>query len=147
MAHQKALADTKNFATAHNLTVESRCAPLPPTLTHWAGAIATPAGVWRVTFRVPEGKPEQTLLYVSDDRNQFVTEAKQLRDVQTYLWFARFPVWKVQERMGQTIAEVPVRFFQGDEGQATSDTRASRSRVRPNPASFTFQVVLTHQDA
>ena len=148
MAHRKALADTKDFAAAHNLDVESLAAlPLPPTLTHWAGAIATPEGVWRVTFRVPDGKPEQTMFYPSANQSHFITEAKQLRDVQTYLWFARFPIWKVQERTGQTVAEVTdVRFFQGDEGQAPSDSRASRSRVRPNPASFTFQVVFDASD-
>lgn len=144
MAHRKALADTEDFAAANNLDVESLAAlPLPPALTHWAGAIATPEGVWRVTFRFPDGKPEQTMFYASANQSQFITKAKQLRDVQTYLWFARFPIWTVRERMGKTVAEVTdVRFFQGDEGQAPTDTRASRSRVRPNPASFTFQVVF-----
>jgi membrane-bound metal-dependent hydrolase YbcI (DUF457 family) len=141
MAHRRALADTETFAAAHNLHVNSLAAlALPPTLTHWAGAIATPEGVWRITFHVPGGKPEQSLLYSSDDQNQFVTKAKQLRDVQVYLWFARFPIWKVQERMGQTVAEVTdVRFFRDDNG---SDPQQLKSRLRPNPASFTFQVVF-----
>jgi membrane-bound metal-dependent hydrolase YbcI (DUF457 family) len=141
MAHRRALADTTDFAASRHLHVESLAAlPLPPTLTHWAGVIATPEGVWRVTFHIPAGKPEQTLFYVSADQNQFITEAKQLRDVQVYLWFTRFPIWNVQERMGQTVAEVTdVRFFRDDNG---TDAQQPKSKLRPNPASFTFQVVF-----
>jgi hypothetical protein len=141
MAHRKALADTKDFAVAHKLDVASLAAlPLPPTLTHWAGVIATPEGVWRVTFHVPDGNAEQSLLYASANQNQFVAEAKQLRDVQVYLWFARFPIWNVQERMGQTVVEVTdVRFFRDDNG---ADLQQPKSSLRSNPASFTFQVVF-----
>ena len=93
--HQKALADVDAFATAHHLSRENRAAlPLPPTLTHWSGLVSAPEGVWRTTFHEPGGVVERTQLYSSAESDPFVAEAKKLRDVQVYLWFARFPIWR-----------------------------------------------------
>ncbi len=146
-AHREALADVEHFAASQHLQVESLAAlPLPPTLTHWAGVISTPEGVWRTTFNVPGGDVERAHLYSDARSDRFVREAKKLRDVQVYLWFARFPIWQVVQREGQTVAEVTdVRFFR--EGQdAEASTQAPPSRrffgVRRNTAGFTFEVVF-----
>ena len=99
--HQKALADLENFAAAHHLQVESLAAlPLPPTLTHWAGVISTPEGVWRTTFRDPGGKIESTQLYTEARSDRYIAGSTKLRDVQVYLWFARFPDVAVAQGMG-----------------------------------------------
>ena len=142
-AHRKALADTEDFAASRHLRVENLAAlPLPPTLTHWTGVITTPEGVWRTTFHVPGGSLERTQLYAEAGSDRFVAEAEQLRDVQVYLWFARFPIWKVTQREGRTVADVTdVRFFRGEDSndpQRPGDPAGTRA----NAPGFTFEVVF-----
>ena len=145
-AHRKALAYTENFAAAHHLRVETLAAlPLPPTLTHWTGVITTPEGVWRTTFHVPGGTLEGTQLYADAGSDRYVAEAEQLRDVQIYLWFARFPIWRVTQSEGRTVAEVTdVRFFRGGGSDGSDDPNQLRrdSGIRANAAGFTFEVVF-----
>jgi len=142
-AHRKALAYTENFAASHHLRVENLAAlPLPPTLTHWTGVITTPEGVWRTIFHVPGGTLERTQLYAEVGSDRFVAEAEQLRDVQVYLWFARFPIWKVTRGEGRTVADVTdVRFFRGEDSndpQRPGDPAGTRA----NAPGFTFEVVF-----
>jgi membrane-bound metal-dependent hydrolase YbcI (DUF457 family) len=145
-AHRKALAYASDFAVSHQLKVENLAAlPLPPTLTHWAGVITTPEGVWRTTFQVPGGNVERAQLYGETDPNRFVAEAKNLRDVQIYLWFARFPVWQVEQIRGRTVAEVTdVRFFRenAQEIKNNSSPEPQGSKARFLARGFTFQVVF-----
>jgi membrane-bound metal-dependent hydrolase YbcI (DUF457 family) len=145
-AHRKALAYTEDFAASRHLRVENLAAlPLPPTLTHWTGVITTPDGVWRATFHVPGGTIERTQLYADAGSDRYVAEAEQLRDVQIYLWFARFPIWQVTRSEGQTVAEVTdVRFFRGENSEASDDPRRPQRvpGIRNNAAGFTFQVVF-----
>jgi membrane-bound metal-dependent hydrolase YbcI (DUF457 family) len=145
-AHARALALTAQFAESQHLQVQSLGAlPLPPTLTHWAGVVTSPEGVWRTTFHIPGGKPESTELYSAAGSNRYVTEAKTLRDVQVYLWFARFPVWQVKRVQENTVAEVTdVRFFRQNV-QNWNDTPPPANReaaTRVNSPGFTFQIVF-----
>ena len=141
-AHRKALAYAEDFASSHHLRVEKIAAlPLPPTLTHWTGVIDTPEGVWRTTFHVPGGALERAQLYADAGPDRYVAEAEQLRDVQVYLWFARFPIWDVTQHEGQTVVDVTdVRFFRG-EGSDPQQPRRVRG-VRANAAGFTFEIVF-----
>jgi membrane-bound metal-dependent hydrolase YbcI (DUF457 family) len=141
VAHRRALAYTREFASAHNLQVANLAAlPLPPTLTHWTGVIHTPEGVWRTTFHVPGGALERAQLYADAGSDPYVAEAEQLRDVQVYLWFARFPIWRVTRSEGRTVAEVTdVRFFRGENNNPRQPGRAAGMR---NAAGFTFEVVF-----
>ena len=146
LAHRKALAYTEEFAASRHLRVENLAAlPLPPTLTHWTGVITTPEGVWRTTFHVPGGAPERTELYADAGSDRYVAEAEQLRDVQVYLWFARFPIWQVTQHEGRTVAEVTdVRFFRGDVSRGIDNPRQPGrvTGIRTNAAGFTFVVVF-----
>jgi membrane-bound metal-dependent hydrolase YbcI (DUF457 family) len=146
LAHRSALADTAEFAAAHHLQVESLAAlPLPPTLTQWAGVVTTPEGVWRTTFQVPSGKLESTELYAGANSNRYIAEAKTLRDVQVYLWFARFPIWQVQRVHGETVAEVTdVRFFRQNFQKWNDDSQPAIQAAEPrvNAPGFTFQIVF-----
>lgn len=146
MAHRSALADTAEFAASHHLQVESLAAlPLPPTLTQWAGMVTTPEGIWRTTFQVLSGKPESAELYLEPNANRYIAEAKTLRDVQVYLWFARFPIWRLQRVNGETIAEVTdARFFRQTFQDGNDDSRTARpsENTGANRTGFTFQVVF-----
>jgi len=146
-AHHKALADVQQYAAAQHLQVESLAAlPLPPTLTHWVGVVTTPEGVWRTTFHEPGGAVENTQLYIAPQSLPLVEEAMKLRDVQIYLWFARFPVWRVSRLEGnETAIDISdVRFFREGDPIAIADPPGSRSfaGARSRRTGFTFEVVF-----
>jgi hypothetical protein len=140
-AHRKALAYVEEFAASRHLRVENLSAlPLPPALTHWAGVINTPEGVWRTTFHVPGGNLERTQLYADARSDRYVAEAKQLRDVQVYLWFARFPVYQVShDGDGRTRVDISdVSFFRGPSGEPRRIQHPAGMRTRA--AGFMFEV-------
>jgi hypothetical protein len=145
-AHRSALSYVKDFAVSHHLPLENIAAlPLPPTLTHWAGVITTPEGVWRATFHVPGGTLERSQLYANAESDRHVAQAEQLRDVQVYLWFARFPIWQVTQQEGRTIAAVTdLRFFRGEANEAGDDPQRTKrvAGFRTRGAGFTFEVVF-----
>lgn len=144
--HRKALADVDRFAAAHHLPVDNFAAlPLPPTVTNWAGLVATPEGVWRTTLDEPGGQIERTQFYSDPPPDRYVAEAKKLHDVQVYLWFARFPVWQEMQESGQTMLDVSdVRFFREDDSVAKvkSGQPLRLPGIRPNSTGFTFEVVF-----
>jgi membrane-bound metal-dependent hydrolase YbcI (DUF457 family) len=149
-AHNKALTDVGHFAAEHHLQVESLAAlPLPPTLTHWAGVVSTPEGVWRATFHEPGGHIESSHLYLDSQSLPFSEDAMKLRDVQIYLWFARFPVWRIEHREGnETAVEISdVRFFREGDSFAADPPQGSKhfAAVPPRRAGFTFEVVFDAQ--
>jgi membrane-bound metal-dependent hydrolase YbcI (DUF457 family) len=146
-AHNKAFADTQEFASAQHMQVESLAAlPLPPTFTHWVGLVSTPEGVWRTTFHEPSGAVEGTQFYAGAQNSEFIEQARKLRDVQVFLWFARYPVWRTRQLDDQhTVIDISdVRFFRenvSDSPSAPESTKATPS-IRPRPAGFTFQIVF-----
>jgi membrane-bound metal-dependent hydrolase YbcI (DUF457 family) len=146
-AHHKAFADVEDFAASRQLHVESLAAlPLPPTLTHWVGLVSTPEGVWRTTFHEPGGAVETTQFYTDAQSGEFIEQARKLHDVQVFLWFARYPVWRVRQREGlQTVLEISdVRFFRENvpDTAATPQSTRGNTGIRPRPAGFTFDVIF-----
>ena len=149
-AHHKALADVNRFAAVQHLEVQSLAAlPLPPILTHWAGLINTPKGVWRVTLHEPNGGLKGTKFYANAESLPLADRAAKLRDVQTYLWFARFPVWRMAPRgADETTIEISdVRFFRERDPLANEDPPGSRRELGPQArrTGFTFQIVFDAQ--
>jgi membrane-bound metal-dependent hydrolase YbcI (DUF457 family) len=146
-AHHKAFVDMQRFAKAQQLQVESMAAlPLPPTLTHWVGLVSTPAGVWRTAFHEPGGAVESTQLYTDAQSREYIEQARKLPDVQVFLWFARYPVWRVRHGEDQqTVVEISdVRFFREPvpDAASASQQRTGVSAIRPRPNGFTFDVVF-----
>jgi membrane-bound metal-dependent hydrolase YbcI (DUF457 family) len=146
-AHHKALAEVEHFAAAQHLHVDNFAAfPLPPTLTHWVGLVSTPQGVWRTTFHEPSGSIEKTQLYAEAQPNEFIEQAKKLRDVQIYLWFARFPVWQIKQTSGgQTVVEISdVRFFRENPPKIADTPQVPMrvSGIQPRATGFTFQIIF-----
>jgi membrane-bound metal-dependent hydrolase YbcI (DUF457 family) len=149
-AHHKALADAETFAAEQHLQVESLAAlPLPPTLTHWVALVNTKDGVWRTTFYEPSGRREASRLYADAQSLPSIEKVMQLRDVQTYLWFARFPVWHVEHRHdNETAIEITdVRFFRERDPFAASDPQPAQriGSTRAARAGFTFEIILDAQ--
>jgi len=147
VAHHGALARVEQFAAEQHLQTQSLAAlPLPPTLTHWVGLVSTPDGVWRETFHEPGGAIESEQLYPSAPSEGFIEQARQLHDVQVYLWFARFPVWRVapHEGGGTAIDISDVRFIRDGDSPAKGDPQVSK-RFAGTPsrrAGFTFEIIF-----
>jgi hypothetical protein len=148
--HHKAFADVQHFAESRQLQVDELAAlPLPPTLTHWVGLISAPEGVWRITFHEPAGSVESAQFYRDGASRDLIAEARKLHDVQIYLWFARFPIWRVTPRPGdETEVDISdVRFFRGGDPVPVDEPQKPTGFAgRPSRRSgFTFEIVFDAQ--
>ena len=88
-----------------------RVAALPQPLSpfRWSGMVLTPEGVYRNFFRVFDSSlPEFSL--TPSEANEFIEQARQVPAVQTYLWFARFPVARYQNAGEGDAAQHTVEF-------------------------------------
>lgn len=136
--HHQAFKRVKEFASAQNLQVEAIGAlPLPPSFWHWDGLVRAPRGVYEIRMDLSDqffagAKTDwdplaaERTYYPDAASNRFIEKARQLREVQQVLWFARFPV----TRFHQQGSEAVVEFL---------DARFPQIR-RDRPASFTYQV-------
>lgn len=133
VAHHSALERVGRLAARQQIAVENLGAlPLPPSLANWDGLVRTPRGVYEIRLNLLEHlmpRPQDPIEYVyypDAPPNEMVFVARQLPEVQTYLWFARFPVFRWRKDGTNTIVEfTDLRFFQ----------RRGRS-------SFTYQVAF-----
>ncbi len=140
-AHHAALAHVDHFVSALRLDEETRGAlPFPPSLWNWDGLIRTPRGVYELRMDL-EGQPAtvqaasaaeesaSTLnyrYYPDSPENSYIDAAKRLPEVQTVLWFARFPVTRFHKEGTEAVVEI-------------SDLRFPQTRP-DRPASFTYRV-------
>jgi hypothetical protein len=133
LAHHAALGRVTQFAARRQTTVDRLGAlPLPPSLANWDGLVRTPRGVYEERlnlwehFLLKPGDPIQYVYYPDSPGDEMLTAARHLPEVQTYLWFARFPVFRARKDGANTVVEfADLRFFQ----------RRGRS-------SFTYRVTL-----
>jgi len=140
-AHHVALARVDKFSSSLHLEAQSRGAlPFPPSLWHWDGLVLTPRGVYELRMNLAgeptevqaaSASPEDVSLltyrfYPDAPPNPYIEAAKHLPQVQTVLWFARFPVTRFHKEGEEAIVEIlDLRFPQ----------------MRPDkPASFTYRV-------
>ena len=141
VAHHAALVRVESFAAAEHLEVQSIGAlPLPPSLWRWDGLVRAPRGVYetRINFDggpdevqaasadLPAALPLEYRFYPDAPPNSYIDAAKRLPEVQTVLWFSRFPVTRFRKEGNVAVVEI-------------SDLRFPH--VRPDrPASFTYRV-------
>src|SRR5579864_8522841 len=141
IAHRAALARVDHLASVLRLDAESRGAlPFPPSLWNWDGLIRTPRGVYELRMDLG-GQPASvqaagatdestaTLRYryfPDSPENSYIDAAKRIPEVQTVLWFARFPLTRFHTEGGDAIVEI-------------SDLRFPQTRP-DRPASFTYRV-------
>ena len=140
-AHRVALERVDKLSSLLHLDVQSRGAlPSPPSMWHWDGLIRAPRGVYELRMDlsgestevqaasagVNTGSSLSYRYYPDVAPNSYIEAAKRLPEVQTVLWFARFPVTRFHKEGTDAIVEISdLRFPQ---------TRADR------PASFTYRV-------
>jgi membrane-bound metal-dependent hydrolase YbcI (DUF457 family) len=112
--HYLAFDRVRQFAIDGNLNYRNIAAlPLPPSPARWAGLIATPDRVYRVQFNLLGGENVRFETYRDAAPNRFVIAARALPQVQTFLWFARFPVFSYSEREGQSVVRISDLRFLG----------------------------------
>jgi membrane-bound metal-dependent hydrolase YbcI (DUF457 family) len=141
-AHHDALERVDNFSSSLHLDVQSRGAlPYPPSLWHWDGLVLTPRGVYELRMDLSGETDVQAAstgtetdsslnyrFYPDAPPNAYIEAAKRLPEVQTVLWFARFPVTRFHKEGAEAIVEI-------------SDLRFPQ--MRPDrPAPFTYRVRL-----
>lgn len=141
-AHRVALERVGKFSAALHLDVQTLGAlPFPPSIWHWDGLVLTPHGVYELRMNLagdsgevqagstPSADSVNYRFYPSAADNPYIDAARRLPQVQTVLWFARFPVTRFHREGNEAVVEIlDMRFPQ----------------VRPDrPASFTYRVRLT----
>jgi membrane-bound metal-dependent hydrolase YbcI (DUF457 family) len=140
-AHRTAFARVEKFVALEHLEPQAVGAlPMPPSIWHWDGLVRAPHGVYemRIDFGdapgdagLPPGTSAQALpieyrFYPDAPENSYIEAANRLPQVQTVLWFARFPVTRFHKEGGDAIVEI-------------ADIRFPHERP-DRPASFTYQV-------
>jgi membrane-bound metal-dependent hydrolase YbcI (DUF457 family) len=136
-AHRTALDRVKQFASLFQLQVESLGAlPLPPSLWHWDGLVSTAHGVYEVRLDLSESPLRASTehrYYPDAPPNRYIDRAKRLPEVETVLWFSRFPVTRFHKEGRLAIVEIyDARFPQVP---------------RDRPASFTYRVKMDESGA
>jgi membrane-bound metal-dependent hydrolase YbcI (DUF457 family) len=128
VAHRAALGRVRQFALEEKLEVQSLGAmPLPPSLWRWDGLVLTARGVYEMRIDLAERRhssnpssfsdgqeaPEPVVyhIYPSAPENASIAAARELPEVKTFLWFARFPVVRFWKEGDQSVVElVDLRF-------------------------------------
>ena len=141
-AHHIALGRMRDFANEERIDALSIAAlPQPPSAGNWAGMIATPTGVFRVDFTAFGDDPAKIRFFSEPPENHYISETRGLSDVQKYLWFARFPLFRYEEVGGNHIVQISDLSFYG-----VGRTRATTTTSPETPLNFTYQVVYAPDD-
>ena len=138
-AHHVALGRTEAFAAARDLRVENLGAlPLPPSVFSWDGLVRTPEGVYRLRMDLrdrAQATPEE-IFYADTASSRAIREADDLRPVQVYLWFARFPWFRSGERNGQRVLDISdLQFLRATE-------KMPGAAAQSGATNFTMEVVF-----
>ena len=137
--HQNALAKMKQFASDSRIDGQNIAAmPMPPSPLRWAGIISIPTGDYVVQFDQLGTEPVQIQFFAEPAPNRYLADARSLHDVQTYLWFARFPVFRYFERGDQHVVQISDLRFYGI-GRTVAE-----GPVRGPGANFMFQVIFAN---
>jgi membrane-bound metal-dependent hydrolase YbcI (DUF457 family) len=111
-AHEVALARVRQAVTAKGWAAENVGAlPLPPFATRWGGLVRTPDGVHLALFNLLDDAPLEFAFNADSAPPELLARARQLPEVQTYFWFARFPVMRLNDAAGhRTLVFNDLRF-------------------------------------
>ncbi len=111
--HHSALQQVTQFADDARLDVQSIGAlPLPPSIARWSGLIATSEGVYRLQFDEFSGERVMLRFFKNAEPNSYLSTARNLPDVQKFLWFARFPLYQFMMLNGQPVVRITdMRFY------------------------------------
>jgi membrane-bound metal-dependent hydrolase YbcI (DUF457 family) len=134
--HAIALNQLRQYAVDGHIDYDNIAAlPLPPWPGRWAGLISTGPNTFRIQFNLLGGEIPRLNVY-RNAANQYVSQARALPDVQTFLWFARFPVFTYLERDGHPVVQISDAQFIG------LQRRMPGSNFSSPATNFTYEVVF-----
>ncbi len=139
--HHSALQQMTQFSDEARLNVQSIGAlPLPPSIARWQGLVSTSEGVYRLQFDEFSGDPVRIRFFRNASDNSYVAAARNLPDVQKFLWFARFPLFQYFERGDQRVVRITdMRFY----GVGKPPVLADVGTPDEIETTFTYEVVFT----
>jgi membrane-bound metal-dependent hydrolase YbcI (DUF457 family) len=106
-AHFVALKRLRAFAANQNIAAQNLGSlPLAPSPLVWDGLIRTENGVYRLHQNLLSSKNIEYDFYPDSAPGKLLDAALTLPETQTYLWFARFPVFRVQRVDGNPAIEI-----------------------------------------
>jgi len=119
----------RNFAAAQKIEVINLGAlPEAPSILYWDGLILAPGGVYRLNESLLSTSTVNLDFFPTAPPDQTLANTFALPGVQTYLWFARFPVAKELHVNGNTMIEInDIRF---------------KLRGQANVSSFAYRVTF-----
>ena len=106
-AHFVALRRLRYFAVNQEIAVrELGSLPLAPSPMVWDGLIRTDNGVYRLHQTLVSSNSIEYDFYPDSAPGKLLDAALDLPETQTYLWFARFPVFRLQHVDGNSAIEI-----------------------------------------
>jgi hypothetical protein len=135
--HHIALRHVTGFARQSGIDAQEVAAlPLPPSPARWAGMIAAPSGLYRLEFNEFSGEPVALRYFPQALPNRYIVAANELRDVQIFRWFARFPLSQYYELDGKPVVLITAMSFYRSRGQ-------QQRPIDPGMTNFTYRVVFS----
>jgi membrane-bound metal-dependent hydrolase YbcI (DUF457 family) len=123
-AHFVALSRLKEFAASQKISAQEMGAlPLAPSLLYWDGLIRTDRGAYRLHENLLSSKTVEYDFFPDSAPAGLLDAARKLPDTQTYLWFARFPIYTLRRVDGNDAIEIKdLRFMMRIGGRTPSFT-------------------------
>jgi membrane-bound metal-dependent hydrolase YbcI (DUF457 family) len=123
-AHHAALTHVRDFAAAQKIEAQDIAAlPLAPSILDWEGIILTDHGVYRLNEKLLSRSSVNLDFFPDSPPDNYLATARTLPGVQTYLWFARFPIFRVHPVDGNEALDITdIRFKLGNSTAAPSFT-------------------------
>ncbi len=106
-AHFVALSRLKEFAASQKISAQSMGAlPQAPSLLYWTGLIRSEHGAYRLHEDLLSTKTIEYDFFPDSAPAALLDTARELPDTQTFLWFARFPVFTFHEIDGNNVIDM-----------------------------------------
>jgi membrane-bound metal-dependent hydrolase YbcI (DUF457 family) len=106
-AHFVALSRLQKFGAEQKISAQSMAAlPSAPSLLYWTGLIRTDHGAYRLHENLLSTKTIEYDFFPDSAPASLLDTARKLPDTQTFLWFARFPVFTFHHIDGSDVIEM-----------------------------------------
>ncbi|MFZ0818825.1 MAG: metal-dependent hydrolase [Candidatus Acidiferrales bacterium] len=128
-AHFVALSRLEKFAAEQKISAQEMGAmPAAPSLLYWDGLIRTERGVYRLHENLSSQEALEYDYFPDTAPAELLEAARKIPETQTYLWFARYPIFTFRRVDGADTIEIKdLRFMM---------------RVRGRTPSFTYRVTF-----
>jgi hypothetical protein len=102
-----ALSRLEKFVAAQKISAQEMGAlPLAPSLLYWDGLIRTEHGAYRLHENLLSSRTVEYDFFPDTAPAGLLDTARKLPDTQTYLWFARFPIYTFLHVDGNDAIEI-----------------------------------------